>query len=137
MADLQLITDFAHIKEFLFECLNTLIFESAVGPSSWQIILAGGALGEGLVLPLKFIILRLEFLKAFVALTAQVLDRPCSLFCPRLTHNLYDFPVSIRGICAAHTFEPLVARKAQVGRRAMGHIAHGAGLARASRLIWT
>ena len=98
MADLQLITDFAYIKEFLFECLNTLIFESAACPSSWQIILAGGALGEGLKLPLKFIILCLELLEVSVALTAQVLDRFSSSVCPRLTHNLHDFLVSIGGI---------------------------------------
>ena len=95
MACLQLITKFAHIKEFIFECLDTLIFESTACPSSRQIILAGVALGEDLVLPLKFIILRLELLEVSVALTAQVLDRRSSSVCPRLTHNLHDFPVSI------------------------------------------
>ena len=94
LACLQLIAEFAHIKEFLFECLNALIFESARCSSSRQIFLAGGALGEDFVLPLKFIILRLELLKVSVALTAQFFDRRSSSVCPRLTHNLHDFPVS-------------------------------------------
>ena len=98
LACLQLITEFTHIKEFVFERLDTLIFECFGCPSSRQIILAGGALGLELVLPQKFIISGLELLQALVALTAQVLDRSCSSFCPRLTHNLHDFSVSIRGI---------------------------------------
>ena len=98
LACLQLITEFTHIKEFVFERLDTLIFECFGCPSSRQIILAGGALGEGLELPLKFIILCLELLEVSVALTAQVLDRFSSSVCPRLTHNLHDFLVSIGGI---------------------------------------
>ena len=95
LAGLQLITDITHIKEFLFNCLNALIFESSGCPSTWQIFLAGVALGEDLVLPLKFIILLLEVLETSVALTAQVLDRLCSPVSSRLSHNLQDFSVSL------------------------------------------
>ena len=98
LACLQLITEFTHIKEFVFERLDTLIFECFGCPSSRQIVLAGGALGKEHVLPLKFVILLLELLKAFVAQTAQFFDRRSSSVCSRLTHNLHDFSVSIRGI---------------------------------------
>ena len=63
---------------------GSFLLEAEPGLGCLSSDLAGCTLGEGLVLPPESVILDLELLEAFVAQAAQVLDRPCSSFCPRL-----------------------------------------------------